>query len=97
MELKNIIERLKVEIAFKKLNGRNLDNANAAFNQGIIISVNDLEKLINACEGTPSIEEIVLPISDFSVSLPSDDEIKLTNNGFGAMEAALNKLKGNEH
>lgn len=32
---------------------------------------------------------------DVSESLPSDDEIKLTDNGFGALEKAIKKAKGN--
>lgn len=34
-------------------------------------------------------------IFDVSESLPSDDEIKLTDNGFGALEDAVKKAKSN--
>lgn len=53
MELKNIIDRYKAEIAFQKLNGSNLDGTSSEFGEGIVISVNNLEKLINACDGNP--------------------------------------------
>lgn len=50
-ELENIIKSLRSEIKFEKDCGNNLDNTDWDFEEGIIISVNDLEKLLDACEG----------------------------------------------
>lgn len=51
MELENIIKSLRSEIKFEKDCGNNLDNTDWGFEEGIIISANDLEKLLDVCEG----------------------------------------------
>ena len=44
---------------------------------------------------TSDAKEQLLLLFSVSESLPSDDEIKLTNNGFGSLEEAIKKANCN--
>ena len=51
MDLKTIIKSLRTEIKFEKDSGGELEHISWPYQEGIIISVNDLEKLLDVCEG----------------------------------------------
>lgn len=58
MDLKETIKGLRQEIEFEKKNNPNdLNEIGWGMQKGILISVNDLEKILDLCEGNPANSE----------------------------------------
>jgi len=67
MELNTIIKALRSEIKYEKEAGNNLEHINWGNQEGILVSVNDLEKLLDACGGkNVDASENTLPIQRVS-------------------------------
>jgi len=79
MDLKTIIKSLRAEIKFEKDSGSELKHISWPYQEGILISVNDLEKILDVCDGklsdTEKANELLPLVSDSEAAVCSDPDL----------------------